>query len=105
MCKVCFPELDWAHKANHQSPLSFSGWNVDVSSAAVYDDVPQVGRAVAVSHCEIEESPHSTGHGAEETSGWSNLSDRATETDRSLTPALSHWERGWGEGSKSEKVV
>jgi len=43
--------------------------------------LPQVGWVIAVLLVRIEESPHSTERSAEETSGWSNLSDRATETN------------------------
>jgi len=56
--------------------------------------LPQVGRVIAVLLVRIEESPHSTEHSAEETSGWSNLSDRATETGSSLTPNPSPTGRG-----------
>lgn len=42
----------------------------------------------------VEESPHSTGHDAGEIPGGGNLSDRATETNRSASGQ-----------SKGEKVV
>ena len=34
--------------------------------------------------CNVEESPHFIGRDAEEISGWSNLSDRATEKQVAL---------------------
>jgi hypothetical protein len=56
--------------------------------------LPQVGWVIAVLPVRIEESPHSTEHSAEETSGWSNLSDRATETN---SPVASQEVTGHGE--------
>jgi hypothetical protein len=54
---------------------------VDASSSPLYDEDAsgRLGdRGTAIRW--VEESPYSTGHGAGETPGWSNLSDRATET-------------------------
>ena len=46
--------------------------------------MPQVGRTAAAPPDGVEESPHSTEHGAGETPGRSNLPDRATENKQPL---------------------
>ncbi|HTX79235.1 MAG TPA: hypothetical protein VMC62_06180, partial [Longilinea sp.] len=44
--------------------------------------ISQVGQGTATRLVRIEESPHSTEHNAGQHPGWSNPSDRATETVR-----------------------